>query len=51
MIRIKPIERKRIMHLQFARIWNDWTCRHGAWNRDKLLDELEKKLKKERRER
>ena len=35
----------------YGKLFHDLTCRFGEWSRDKLLDELEKKLRKERQSR
>lgn len=48
MIRLKPDERKRIIDKCYQDIFYTWTCVRGAWNRDKLLKEFEKKLRNER---
>jgi len=36
---------------QYGKLFHDLTCRYGEWSRDKLLDEFEKKLKRERQNR
>jgi len=32
-----------------ANLEKAWTCSHGAWNRDKFLDELERQLRRNRK--
>ena len=51
MRRMKPSDRKYWITNHYSKLFTSLTCSVGAWNRDKLLDELEKRLKKERRER
>ena len=48
MKRLNKNDRKFWVDLQYSKLSLDLTCRFGAWNRDKLLDGLEKRLKKER---
>lgn len=45
MKRLKPIERKAIIGKVIANHSHQWTCQLGAWNRNKLLHELEKRLR------
>jgi len=45
MKRLKPAERKQIVRDTVDKYWYSWTCRQGAWNRDRLCLELAKALK------
>jgi len=48
MKRLKPEERKHILQKlidQLYREFYDWLCRYGSWNRDKLVEELKRKLR------
>ena len=51
MKRMSPQERKLWVANHYSKLHLDLTCCTGSWNRDKLLDELEKKLKKVRMDR
>ncbi len=51
MKRMLVSDRKYWTTNHYSKLFRDLTCRVGAWNRDKLLDELEKRLKRERRAR
>lgn len=50
MKRMKPEERKSLANETLSKLVALWTCRLGAWNRDKVLLELEKQLKQRRKE-
>ena len=51
MKRLSKGDRKFWIERHYGKLFRDLTCEVGAWNRDKLLDEFEKKLKQERRRR
>jgi hypothetical protein len=51
MKRMSPADRKFWVANHYSKLFRDLTCRVGAWSRDKLLDELERRLKKGRQER
>jgi hypothetical protein len=51
MKRMSPQDRKYWITQHYSKLFTALTCNVGAWNRDKLLDELEKRLRKARQER
>ena len=51
MRRLSIIERNRIVRDMVHGLERSYTCQYGAWNRDKLLDAIERKLRKMRKER
>ena len=51
MKRMTPMHRKLVAKEALVIMAYDWTCRHGEWNRDKIMDELERQLKTARRAR
>ena len=48
MKRMNPNDRKYWTTQHYSKLFTSLTCSVGEWNRDKLLNELEKRLKKER---
>lgn len=48
--RLKPPARGRIVRDLLAKLAKEWTCRHGAWNRDHLFTDLERALKARRKD-
>jgi len=49
MKRLKPEARRQIVKSAYDKFYIDWTCRYGAWNRDKMLVELMRRIKLEMR--
>jgi len=48
MKRMSPGQRGSVLNSLLEKLEHDWLCRYGQWNRDKLLQELEKKLRAKR---
>jgi hypothetical protein len=48
MKRMAPEHRNGILNDLLEKLKHDWLCRYGQWNCDKLLHELEKKLRAKR---
>ena len=51
MKRLSPAERSNIVNAIIKKMKEDLQPRFGGWNQQKLLDELEKKLRAERQAR
>ena len=49
MKRMSPEHRGSVLDALVQKLEHEWLCRYGEWNRDKLLIELERKLKNRRR--
>jgi hypothetical protein len=45
MKRMKPLARKYLAEQLVARWWKQLTCQSGAWNRDKVLEEVIRQLR------
>ena len=50
MKRYHPDRRRFLIRQAIGDLYQEWTCRHGEWNRNKMLEELERELKARRRE-
>jgi len=49
MKRMRPEQRRQMVRDFLAGLERTWLCRHGQWNRDKLLMELETELNERRK--
>jgi len=49
MKRMRPDQRRQVVRDFLAGLERTWLCRHGQWNRDKLLMDLENELKQRRK--
>ena len=48
MKRMAPEQRSSVLNTLLEKLERDWLCWYGKWNRDKLLRELEQKLRAKR---
>ena len=51
MKRLPPDRRKQLLNDHIRHLATEWTCRHGQWNCEKLLTELESALRARRHRR
>jgi len=49
MKRMSPDRRTGLVSTLIQKLEHEWLCHHGAWNKDKLFHDLEKKLRERRR--
>lgn len=48
MKRMSPDQRGSVLNSLMEKISLNWLCRYGKWNQEKLLQELEQKLRAKR---